>query len=345
MNQLRALICLSPLLLASCGGPSASDYFSDYGKAGENVKTRKAISISSNNTTFDLGFVNQDGKTLRVTSKPMAFVFASDTIDASSFDNAGIAITMSRPTNDLNTVSVTGTMLEESGWSGFSSTSLKIGINAYLKNGGIYVDMTNSALLRAAINTLLAQRYENAPTLATKDALKVRDDIKTEINDNLPLTQYVSDSVADQVKAFGDMYTASSESFAFSEDNGKKTISVSTSDKASVKALYEALVPSTDTSIDIDQYLSYCQTLSFSFSAVFVPTGVETISFAMNLDGFDLDKIKADHPDAKLFPVGPMKLGSTLTFAYDEAVSIHYLDFTDYKEIDLTDLKEKTTAA
>ena len=342
MKTLRSLLLFTPMLLASCGGPTADDYFQSYGKAGESVKDRKSLAISSKNTVVDIGFVDADGKTLRVTSKPMSFVLASDTVAAEDVDHAGIALTMAKPTNELNSVSVTGTMLEKSGFGGFSSASLKVSINAYLKDGGIYVDMTNSAILRAAINTLLAQTYENAPTLFAKDKLLVDTSRKDELNANLPLTQYVNDSVADQVKAFQDMYAANQEAFTFSEADGKKTISLSTSNKEDAKKLYTSIAP--DSELDIDKYLSYCSSLSFSLSSTFTEAGVERLSLAMALDGFDQEKIKADNPDLKMFPVGPFKISSTLDFAYDEDAKVAYPSFSDYREVDLTNLKKKENA-
>lgn len=336
----RILLLSLALLGSACAqAPKAEDYFNDFKTMGESLENHEKLEISTSSTSMKLSFVDNEGADLEVSTTPLVFKVASDSLKAASLDTARVALTMSDSGTNRNTITVKGSWLKKQ-TSAISAGNMPLSINAYLSGGNAYVDFKSSGLVRTAINEVLrVSGYEKLPGNQVKFASTP--EIKKEIDDFLPLTQYLKDISSTSYDSFVDIYASSPDSFTFATSNDEKSITVAIKNKETAKKIAKDLIKEEEAWTALEDGFDYAKNVTLDYAVTFSKDKLLSSSFSFKIDTFDIDAMKQDDPDAELYPSSTWTISSKLDFDYKGSdYTLTFPSFDSYREYSF----EKTEA-
>ena len=335
----RILLLSLALLGSACAqAPKAEDYFNDFKTMGESLENHEKLEISTSSTSMKLSFVDSEGADLEVYTTPLVFKIASDNLKDASLDSARVSFTMADRASNRNTITVKGTWLKKQ--AAISAGSTALSIDAYLQGGNAYVDFKSSSLIRTAINEVLRNAgYEKLPGNQVKFASTP--EIKKEIDGFLPLTQYLKDISSTSYDSFVDIYASSPDSFTFTTNNDEKSITVAIKNKETAKKIAKDLIKEEQAWTALEDGFDYAKNVSLDYEVTFSKDKLLSTSFAFKIDTFDIDAMKADNPDAGLYPSNTWTISSKLDFDYKGSdYTLTFPSFDSYREYSF----EKTEA-
>lgn len=312
----RTCILILPLALGAlvaCGESetSPSAYFNALGDSLLSASKGTYFRVYSNNIELNAGIKQmEDGKEKKGSLQftPLAFDLRVDHALDPSIGKTKVSF---RGYNDK-----TKTTMKLTGDFKITDTlSFDIKPRFYLDNGTFYSDLADAGTLRLGINMML------------KDYLTASFPIKGKLTSGLPSGLGFDIPDFDKeifVKLITDCYNIATRTFSFSEADGIKTISFSSTDTEQLAIILEALLPSgKEEMISAITSMSRNYSLSsFAFAVSFTAIGPTAFTFDAGIRFPDISF-------ASIQPDGEWKASGKMNFAYGDAAKAYTVDDPD----------------